>query len=38
VDGLEWVEVMDEEGRTGWVPSALLAPAVEITPTSQAMP
>jgi uncharacterized hydrophobic protein (TIGR00271 family) len=36
VDGLEWVEVMDEEGRVGWVPSALLAPPA--LPTNTASP
>jgi hypothetical protein len=37
VNGLVWVEVMDEEGRTGWIPQVyLLVVTPTPTPTSRA--
>ena len=32
VDGLIWVEVMDEEGRVGWMPETYLA-LITVTPS-----
>ena len=41
VNGIVWVEVMDEEGRIGWVPEIylhILTPTYTPTPTSSATP
>jgi hypothetical protein len=36
VDGMVWIEVIDEEGRVGWIPQVYLAtitPTPSVTPT-----
>ncbi len=41
VDGIVWVEVMDDEGRSGWIPQlyiATLTPTATHTPTASPTP
>ena len=37
VNGLVWIEVLDKEGRTGWVPQ-MFTVIVTITPTPSSTP